>query len=50
MEKRVTVKMPENEHKAVRLKAVELGVTVSDVVRDLLARWLAGEIEVKPGK
>jgi Arc/MetJ-type ribon-helix-helix transcriptional regulator len=45
-EKRITVKMPESLHKAVRLKAVEQGRYVSDVVREFFALWVEDEIEL----
>ena len=45
-ERRITVKTTETLHKAVRVKAAELGRPVSEVVRGLLSRWVAGEIEL----
>lgn len=43
---KLTVRITEDEYRPVRVKAAALGVTVSSVVRALLARWANGEIEV----
>ena len=45
-EKRITVKVPESLHRAVRLKAVEQGRYVSDVVREFLGLWVEDQIEL----
>ncbi|MFX1412086.1 MAG: ribbon-helix-helix domain-containing protein [Promethearchaeota archaeon] len=45
-ERRITVRAPEKLHKAVRVKAAELGRPVSEIVRELLELWTAGEIEL----
>ena len=45
-ERRITVKTTEALHKAVRVKAAELGRPVSEVVRELLAGWVSGEIKL----
>jgi plasmid stability protein len=45
-ERRITVKCTEALHKAVRLKAAELGRPISEIVRGLLTSWVLGEIEV----
>ena len=45
-ERRITVKATEELHKAVRVKAAELGRPVSEIVRELLAGWASGEIEL----
>jgi hypothetical protein len=45
-EKRITVKCNEALHKAVRLKAADLGRPVSEIVRGLLTGWVLGEIEL----
>lgn len=47
-ERRITVKATERLHKAVRVKAAELGRPVSEVVRGLLDLWVRGEIELPP--
>jgi hypothetical protein len=44
MEKRITVIIPGDVHRAVKVKAAETGANVSDIVRALLAKWLAGEL------
>jgi predicted DNA binding CopG/RHH family protein len=43
---KLTVRITEDEYRPVRVKAAALGVTVSSVVRELLARWANNEIEV----
>jgi len=45
-ERRITVKTTETLHKAVRVKAAELGRPVSEIVRDLLALWTEDKIEL----
>ena len=45
-ERKMMVRMTEDLHKAVRVKAAELGRPVSEIVRELLAGWAEGEIEL----
>jgi len=45
-ERRITVKTTETLHKAVRVKAAELGRPVSEIVRELLAGWVSGEVKL----
>lgn len=45
-ERRMMVRMTEELHKAVRVKAAELGRPASEIVRELLTRWVAGDIEL----
>ena len=45
-ERRMMVRMTEEQHKAVRIKAAELGRPVSEIVRELLAMWVAGKVEL----
>ena len=45
-EKRITVNVSENLHKAVRVKSAEQGRPISEIVRMLLEKWTNGEIEV----
>jgi plasmid stability protein len=45
-ERKLMTRMTEELHKAVRVKAAELGRPVSEIVRELLARWVSGEIEL----
>ena len=33
-------------HKAARIKAIETNTTLSDVVREFLRLWVAGELEL----
>lgn len=47
---KLTVRITEDEYKPVRIKAAALGVTISSVVRDLLARWARNEIEMAPAE
>jgi len=42
--RRITIRATERLHKAVRVKAAELGLHVSDIVRGLLRGWLRGDI------
>jgi hypothetical protein len=43
---RTTINISESVFQRARIKALREEVTVSEVVRDLLARWVAGEIEL----
>jgi plasmid stability protein len=45
-EHKMMVRMPEALHRAVRVKAAELGRPISKIVRDLLVGWLSGKIEL----
>lgn len=45
-ERRITVKVTEALHRAVRIRAAELGCPISEIVRGLLKAWLAGDIEL----
>lgn len=47
-ERRITVKTTEELHKAVRVKAAELGRPVSEIVRGLLEMWVRGETKWPP--
>lgn len=42
----LVVKLPDDLHRAFRVRAAELGVPMSEIVRDLLEAWLAGLIEL----
>ena len=44
--RRITVKTTEDFHRAVRVRAAELGKPISDIVRQLLVLWLEGKIEL----
>ena len=41
--KRIMVRVPADLHKAVRIKAVKEGRTVSEVIREFLEEWVKGE-------
>jgi hypothetical protein len=43
---RTTINVPESIFQRARIKALRENVAVSEVIRDLLARWVAGEIEL----
>ena len=43
---RTTINVPESIFQRARIKALRENVTVSEVIRDLLARWVAGEIRL----
>ena len=48
LERRITGKTTEKFHKSVRVKAAELGLPVSEIVRGLLALWVEGKIDFPP--
>ncbi|MEJ2735454.1 MAG: hypothetical protein P8189_18125 [Anaerolineae bacterium] len=43
---RTTINVSESVFQQARIKALREDVTVSEVVRDLLARWVAGELDL----
>ena len=43
---RTTINVSESVFQQARIKALREDVTVSEVVRNLLARWVAGEIDL----
>lgn len=45
-ERKLMVRVTEQLHRAVRVKAAELGRPVSEIVRAFLQAWVAGEIEL----
>jgi len=45
-ERTMMVRMSEELHKAVRVRAAVLGCPISEVVRALLTAWVTGEIEL----
>jgi len=49
-ERRITVRVSEAFHKAVRVKAAELGRPISDIVRKLLTLWLVGKARIDDGE
>lgn len=44
--KRITIKTTAELHKAVRVKAAEIGRPISEIVRELLALWLEGRVKL----
>ena len=44
-ERRIMVRVSEDLHRAVRVKAADLGRPVSEVVRGLLRQWVDEKIE-----
>lgn len=47
---RTTINLSEPVYRRAKIKALREEVTVSEVIRELLARWVADEIEVYPGE
>ena len=45
-ERMMMVRMPEKLHKAVRIRAAELGTPMSEIVRALLTAWVTGKIDL----
>lgn len=45
---RTTINLPEPTLRKARLKALHHNVTLSEVLRTLLARWADGEINLQP--
>ena len=43
---KTTMRIPQDLHKAARIKAIETNTTLSDVVREFLRLWVAGELEL----
>ncbi len=46
---RTTVNVSEPVFQQARIKALCEGLTVSEVIREMLARWVEGEIDLSPG-
>ncbi|MBE7467637.1 MAG: hypothetical protein HS114_00660 [Anaerolineales bacterium] len=40
------VRLTEEKHRAVRVRAAELGQPISEIVRYLLDLWLEGKVEI----
>ncbi|MCL7452171.1 MAG: hypothetical protein M8467_03885 [Anaerolineae bacterium] len=47
---RTTINVSERVFQEAKIKALREDVTVSEVIRELLARWVADEIDLEPGK
>lgn len=43
---RTTINIPDSDFQRARIKALRENVTVAEVVRHLLARWVTGEIKL----
>ena len=43
---RTTINVPESVYRQARIKALQENVTVSEVIRELLACWVTGELEL----
>jgi hypothetical protein len=46
---RTTINISESVFQQARIKAIREQVTVSEVIRELLARWVAGEVQLESG-
>jgi hypothetical protein len=46
---RTTINVSETVFQQAKMKALREDVTVSEVIRELMARWVADEIELDPG-
>jgi hypothetical protein len=46
---RTTINVSKLVFQQAKIKALHEGVTVSEVIRELLARWVTDEIELGPG-
>ena len=44
-ERKMLVRVSEELHRAVRVKAADLGRPVSEIVRGLLRQWVEGKLE-----
>jgi predicted HicB family RNase H-like nuclease len=44
-ERKMMVRISEDLHRAVRVKAADLGRPVSEIVRGLLKQWVEGKVE-----
>jgi Arc/MetJ-type ribon-helix-helix transcriptional regulator len=47
---RTTINVSEPVFQQAKIKALREDVTVSEVIRELLARWVDDEIDLEPGK
>jgi hypothetical protein len=46
MVKRLTVVLSDDEHKQIKVAAAAAGLSMGDVLRRLLALWLAGKVKL----
>jgi Arc/MetJ-type ribon-helix-helix transcriptional regulator len=47
---RTTINLSESVLQQAKIKALREDVTVSEVIRELLARWVAGELDLDGGR
>ena len=48
MERKTTYRVDVDLHKAARIKAIELDTNLSEILREFLRQWVAGDIELHP--
>ena len=46
MDHKTTLRVPVDLHKAARIKAIELDTNLSEILREFLRQWVAGDIEL----
>ena len=44
---KLTVMVPQGDYRAIKIRAAVVGTTISDVTRELLERWVAGELRTE---
>ena len=45
---KTTIRIPQDLNKAARIKALEMDTNLSEVIREFLRLWVAGEVELPP--
>jgi hypothetical protein len=45
--KRFTLDLPASDHRELKSRAAQLGLTMADVLRELIAHWLRGDIFIE---
>ncbi len=48
--KRLSVPLTDKQHQAIKVRAAETGLPLTQIVRRLLFAWLRGELEVPEGR
>jgi hypothetical protein len=43
---KMTIRLPKELHKAVKIKAIESDITLSEAIRKLLGGWVSGKVEL----
>lgn len=46
-EKRLSIRLPADLHRAVKLKAVQIDKPVSIIVRELLRKWVEDDLSIE---